>query len=249
MDNALGYELGSWVVSQIRSPDRPARTTFTLLDQEWELLPDVFPPYTDPGPELFASWVPYEKGSRFLEMGCGAGVAAVLAAQRGARRVVALDINPAAAENTRRNAARHGVSDRVTALSGDLFDPLEPAEPFDLVFWNTPFIEAPESRPYAGQIERAVFDPGYGTVRRFFRDVVPHLAPDARVYLGTSEAMGNPDKLLRAAAETGFEGRRYRSESVELPAADFPASSVVAAHTNERGTVDMDFTMYEFLCR
>ncbi|MFF5972943.1 methyltransferase [Streptomyces sp. NPDC012769] len=247
MDNELGYELGNWVVSQIQSPDRPTQTTFTLLDQEWDLLPEVFPPFTDPGPGLFASWVPYEKGIRFLEMGCGAGVSAVLAAQRGAERVVALDINPAAAENARRNAARHGVSDRVTALASDLFDALEPAEPFDLVFWNTPFIEAPESRPYAGQIERAVFDPGYEMVRRFFRDVVPHLAPGGRVYIGTSEAMGNKEKLLRAAADAGFRGRRHRSESVELPAADFPASPVVAAHTDERGIVGMDFTMYEFL--
>ncbi|MFJ4870005.1 methyltransferase [Streptomyces sp. NPDC088757] len=246
MDNELGYELGNWVVSQIRSPDRPTRTTFTLLDQEWELLPEVFPPYTDPGPAFFASWVPYEKGIRFLEMGCGAGVSAVIAAQRGAERVVALDINPAAAENTRRNAARHGVSDRVTALASDLFGVLETTETFDLVFWNTPFIEAPESRPYAGQIERAVFDPGYEMVRRFFHDVVPHLAPEGRVYIGTSEAMGNKDKMLRAAADAGLRGRPHRSETVELPAADFPASPVVAAHTNKRGTVDMDFTMYEF---
>ncbi|MFF9347448.1 methyltransferase [Streptomyces sp. NPDC014734] len=246
MDNKLGYELGNWVVSQIQGPDRPSRTTFELLDMEWDLLPEVFPPWTDPGPGLFASWVPYEKGIRFLEMGCGAGIAAVLAAQHGSEHVVALDINPAAAENTRRNAARHGVSDRVTALTSDLFDGLEPAEPFDLVFWNTPFIEAPANRACTGQIERAVFDPGYEMVRRFFRDAVAHIAPNGRIFLGTSEAMGNREKLLRAAADAGFEGHRHRSESVELPAADFPGSPVVAAHTNERGIVDMDFTMYEF---
>ncbi|MCB5910456.1 methyltransferase [Streptomyces pinistramenti] len=246
MDNKLGFELGSLVLSQIDSPDRPARTTFSLLDREWDLLPEVFPPYTDPGPGLFASWVPYEKGSRFLEMGCGAGIAAVLAAQRGCERVVATDINPAAVANTRRNAARHGVAGQVTALAGDLFDALDAAEVLDIVFWNTPFIEAPEDRPYGPQIERAVFDPGYALQRRFFCDVGPHLAADGRIYLGTSEAMGNPAKMLRAAADAGFGGRRYRSESVELPAVDLGDSPEVKAHTNERGTVDMDFTMYEF---
>ncbi|GAA2248841.1 MULTISPECIES: methyltransferase [Kitasatospora] len=249
MDNKLGYELGNWVVSQIQSPDRPTQTTFSLLGLDWDLLPEVFPPYTDPGPGLFASWVPYQKGSRFLEMGCGAGIAAVIAAQRGCERVLALDINPAAVENTRRNAARHGVAGQVTALTSDLFDALDPAEVLDVVFWNTPFIEAPEDRLYAGQIERAVFDPGYEMVRRFFRDVAPRLSAEGRVYLGTSEAMGNPEKMLRAAADAGFEARRYRSESVELPAADFGDSPVVKAHTNERGIVDMDFTMYEFLRR
>jgi release factor glutamine methyltransferase len=246
MENELGYELGNLTLAQIQDPDRPTQTTFSLLGMEWELLPEVFPPYTDPGPGLFASWVPYEKGSRFLEMGCGAGIAAVIAAQRGCERVVALDINPAAVETTRRNAARHQVADRVTALTSDLFDALDPAEVLDVVFWNTPFIEAPEDRPYKGQIERAVFDPGYGMLRRFFRDAGPHLAADGRIYLGTSEAMGNPEKMLRAAADAGFQGRRYRTESVEIPAAEFADSPVVKAHTNERGTVEMDFTMYEF---
>ncbi|MFD8641920.1 methyltransferase [Streptomyces zaomyceticus] len=246
MDNELGYELGTWVVSQIQSPDRPTQSTFSLLGREWDLLPEVFPPYTDPGPGLFASWVPYERGSRFLELGCGAGVAAVLAAQHGATRVLATDINPAAVENARRNAERHGVADRVTALTSDLFDALDPAERLDTVFWNTPFIEAPADRPYAGQIERAVFDPGYGLVNRFFRDVARHLTADGRVYLGTSEAMGNPYKMLRAADEAGFEGKRHRSESVELPAADFGDSPVVKAHTDDRGIVHMDFTLYEF---
>jgi release factor glutamine methyltransferase len=163
--------------------------------------------------------------------------------------VLALDINPAAVENTRRNAARHGVSDRVTALTSDLFEALAPAEVLDTVFWNTPFIEAPDNRPYGGQIERAVFDPGYELVRRFFLDVVRHLSARGRVYLGTSEAMGNPAKMLRAAADAGFEGHRYSSESVELPAADFGDSPVVKENTDERGMVGMDFTMYEFLRR
>ncbi|MEU4744951.1 methyltransferase, partial [Actinosynnema sp. NPDC023658] len=211
MYNQLGYELGSWTLTRIEDPDNPLQDSFSLLDMEWDLLPEVFPPYTDPGPGLFASWVPYEEGHRFLEMGCGAGVASVLAAQRGCRRVLALDINPAAVENTRRNAARHGVADRVTALTSDLFDAVDAAEVFDVVFWNSPFIEAPEDRQYGKQIERAVMDPGYGLQRRFFRDAGAHLADGGRIYLGTSDAMGNRDKTLQAAADAGFTGRKHRS--------------------------------------
>ncbi|OII61250.1 ribosomal protein L11 methyltransferase [Streptomyces sp. CC53] len=246
MDNELGYALGTWTLAQIRDPDRPQQAVFSLLGREWELLPDVFPPYTDPGPGLFASWVPYVEGARFLEMGCGAGVASVVAALRGCGRVVALDVNPAAVENTRRNAVRHGVADRVTAATSDLFDALDPGEGFDTVFWNAPFIEAPEARPYGGDIERAVFDPGYGLQRRFFRGAAARLADGGRVYLGTSDAMGNPRKTLRAAADAGFTGRRYRSESVALPAADLGDSPVVRAHADGRGTVGMDYTLYEF---
>jgi methylase of polypeptide subunit release factors len=182
-------------------------------------------------------------------MGCGAGVASVLAAQQGCDRVVALDINPAAVENTRRNAAKHGVTDRVTALTSDLFDALDSTEMFDLIFWNAPFIEAPEDRPYGKQIERAVFDPGYELQRRFFHESRSHLADGGRMYLGTSDAMGNPEKMLEVASDAGFEGQKYRTELMELPAADFEQTPAVTANTDEHGMVAMDFTLYEFLRR
>ncbi|NUT49689.1 MAG: methyltransferase [Saccharothrix sp.] len=246
MYNQLGYELGSWTLARIEDPDSPLQTSFSLLDMEWDLLPEVFPPYTDPGPGLFASWVPYEAGGRFLEMGCGAGVASVLAARAGCARVLSLDINPAAVENTRRNAARHGVSDRVAALTSDLFEAVDRDERFDVIFWNSPFIEAPEDREYGKQIERAVLDPGYGMQRRFFHDAVAHLAEGGRVYLGTSDAMGNTEKTLQAATAAGFTGRKYRSQAIDLPAAEFDQTPVVKANTDEHGMMLMDFTMYEF---
>ncbi|GLW93303.1 methyltransferase [Actinokineospora globicatena] len=246
MFNELGYELGSWTLSRIEDPDSPLQSTFSLLGMEWDLLPEVFPPYTDPGPGLFASWVPYAAGQRFLEMGCGAGVSAVLAAQAGATRVVAVDINPAAARNAERNARRHGVSDRVTAMTSDLFDALDDTDTFDVVFWNSPFIEAPEDRQYGKDIERAVMDPGYGLQQRFFRDAGAHLVDGGKVYLGFSEVMGNPEKMLRAATDAGFQGGVYRTASVDLPAADFDQSAAVRANTNEHGMMGMDFTLFEF---
>ncbi|MBE8520929.1 methyltransferase [Amycolatopsis sp. H6(2020)] len=246
MFNELGYELGSWTLSRIEDPGNSPQTTFSLLDMEWDLLPEVFPPYTDPGPGLFASWVTYPAGHSFLEMGCGAGVASVLAAQRGCTEVLALDVNPAAVENTRRNAARHGVTDRVTAMHSDLFDALDGAEKFEVVFWNSPFIEAPEDLEYGKDIERAVLDPGYRLQRRFFQDARKHLTDSGRIYLGTSEAMGNTEKTLQVAADAGFTATRHRSELIDLPAAEFDQTPVVKANTNEHGTMRMDFTMYEF---
>jgi ribosomal protein L11 methyltransferase len=48
-------------------------------------------------------------GSTVLDVGCGSGVLAVAAAQLGAGRVVAIDIDPAARAATLDNAARNGV--------------------------------------------------------------------------------------------------------------------------------------------
>ncbi|MCF3130980.1 methyltransferase domain-containing protein [Streptomyces olivochromogenes] len=136
-------------------------------------------------------------------MGCGAGVTAVTAALNGCSRVCALDISPAAVENARLNAVRHGVSDRVTVLRSDLFSGISGISggsgTFDLVYWNSPFAEAPADHPYEAQLDYAVFDAGYDAHRRYMAD-------GARVFLGFSEALGNSSRLMALAAAAGFVG-------------------------------------------
>ncbi len=68
-----------------------------------------------------------------LDIGCGSGILAILAAKRGAKRVVALDYDIWAVENARENAALNGV-DRVEVLHADLHS--LPHEPFQLVLAN-----------------------------------------------------------------------------------------------------------------
>jgi ribosomal protein L11 methyltransferase len=57
-------------------------------------------------PALAAGW------HRVLDYGCGSGILAIGAALHGARGVDAVDIDPAAVESTRSNAAANGVSVR-----------------------------------------------------------------------------------------------------------------------------------------
>lgn len=110
----------------------------TVLGLDLVVLPGVFSPRYYPETEFYAAelgelMVP---GRRFLDLGCGAGANAVLAALQGAE-VVACDLNPQAVENTRRNAKRHGVS--VEARMSDVFSGLGADEVFDLIYWNVPF--------------------------------------------------------------------------------------------------------------
>ncbi|WP_254543912.1 class I SAM-dependent methyltransferase [Halomarina pelagica] len=60
-----------------------------------------------------------EAGERAFDMFAGVGPFAIPFAARGAE-VVGTDLNEAAIEYLRRNAARNGVSDRVTAIAGDV---------------------------------------------------------------------------------------------------------------------------------
>ncbi|MFD0957834.1 peptide chain release factor N(5)-glutamine methyltransferase [Paenibacillus chungangensis] len=63
-------------------------------------------------------------GPTVVDVGTGSGAIAVtLAAQRHDWRVSASDLSPDALEVARRNAARHGVADRVQFLQGDLLAP------------------------------------------------------------------------------------------------------------------------------
>jgi release factor glutamine methyltransferase len=69
--------------------------------------------------------------------GCGC-VAVALAHERPTSTVRGSDISPAALVVARRNAARHGVGDRVTFTPGDLLDGVDGT--FDAIVANPPYV-------------------------------------------------------------------------------------------------------------
>ena len=73
-----------------------------------------------------------------LDMGTGSGVCALFAA-RLARRVVGVDINPAAVRCAATNAMLNHLETRVDLRQGDLFAPVA-GERFDVVLFNPPFL-------------------------------------------------------------------------------------------------------------
>jgi release factor glutamine methyltransferase len=102
---------------------------------------------------------------RVLDLGTGSGCLAIAVAKyhkKGAARVTAVDLSPDALAVAERNAARHGVAERVRLLAGDLFAPVPDGETFDFVLSNPPYI------PYA---DLAGLPVGV-------RDYEPHLALD-----------------------------------------------------------------------
>lgn len=134
-------------------------------------------------------------GSTVLDMGTGSGVGAVFAAH-WARRVVAVDINPAAVRCARINALLNEVEDRVVVYQGDLFEPVQGGH-FDVVLFNPPFFRGePDS-----DLERALW--ATDVVERFAAGLQDHLTSDGHALVVLSSD-GDVAGFLQAFKANGF---------------------------------------------
>lgn len=68
----------------------------------------------------FLEKLPEIRGAEVLDLGSGTGILAIAAARLGAGRVVALDIDPLAAESCLDNLRLNNVEDRVQVVCGEL---------------------------------------------------------------------------------------------------------------------------------
>ena len=118
----------------ILARDRPDPVTFAVQPDH---VLGVSPPAL-----LLARLTVREAAGRVLDLGCGGGVQALLAA-RHAQSVVGVDLNPRALAFARFNARLNGIRN-VEWREGDLFEPVA-GERFDLVVSNPPYVVSPES--------------------------------------------------------------------------------------------------------
>ena len=72
-------------------------------------------------------------GKNVLDMGCGTGILGILAANLGAKKVLAIDIEPWCVENTMENVERNRCNHIVKVIRGDV-EMVE--ETYDLIFAN-----------------------------------------------------------------------------------------------------------------
>jgi len=113
------------------------------------------------------------------DVGTGSGVIAICVAKHAANcRATALDISPGALRVARANAVEHGVEDRIEFIESDLFDKLPPAERFDFIVSNPPYVSAAEMEALAPEVKDyeprlALLGGGRGT------EVIEALVPQA----------------------------------------------------------------------
>lgn len=99
---------------------------------------------------LLGAWADVVSGSRVLDVGAGCGLLSLMAAQRGAGSVTAIEIDDAAAGCCRDNCSRSPWAGQIEVVTADIRDIVSSLGSFDLVISNPPFfsetLKAPDSR-------------------------------------------------------------------------------------------------------
>jgi release factor glutamine methyltransferase len=142
---------------------------------------------------------------RVCDVGTGSGILAItLACERPALELTALDRSDEALAVARRNAGALGVGARIRFSASDLFEALAPAERFDCVVANLPYVPSGALRPAP---DPTSFEPrlaldggpdGLAVYRRFLGMLAERLEPGAGVFLEAAPDTAGPLAALAA---------------------------------------------------
>ncbi len=152
-----------------------------------------------------------------LELCSGAGHIGLLAVVGSTRRLVCVDVDPAAASYTLRNAAAAGLADRVAVRRSAIDEALDPGERFPLVIADPPWVPRAQTGRFPEDPLLAIDGgtDGMQVVEECLRAVAAHLAPGgvALLQLGTREqaaavcaGLGERDLVAGELREHGEQG-------------------------------------------
>ena len=178
--------------------------TTEVLGKEIIVYPNVMSPKYDWSPRFHIENMPNQKGKEFLEIGCGSGILALFAAFQGAKRVVAVDINPNAIENTKANFQKYNLKN-FNILESDVFEKVEGK--FDTINFAAPYHG---SKP-KDILEYGVSDPEYRALRLFLKNAKSFLKDNGQIVLGFSNT-GDLDLLNTLFIENKLYIKNFKEE-------------------------------------
>jgi release factor glutamine methyltransferase len=147
-----------------------------------------------------------------IDVGTGSGAIAVsLAKQLPTARVTATDLCADALAVAQRNAAKHGVAERIRFLQGDLLAPVASDERFDLILSNPPYIAREDIpslpagvRDYEPHLALDGGPGGYAVFDRLIREAQRFLKPGGYLIVEIGAPQEGPARQ-RIKAHAGYE--------------------------------------------
>jgi release factor glutamine methyltransferase len=144
------------------------------------------------------------------DVGTGSGIIAVCAAKYlPSARVTAIDISQAALAVARRNAERHGVSDRINFIESDLFAAVPPEARFDVVASNPPYVTTAEMaalpsdvREHEPHLALAAGEQGTAVIEPLIAQAAERLNPGGLLLLEISPMIASAVEELIGASSS-----------------------------------------------
>ena len=177
----------------------------------------IFPPGDDTI-QLIESF-PVLKGKIVLDFGCGTGAITIAAAVKGAESVVAVDINPAAVRNTRKNAEQWEFEDIIKVMEFDGIPEFGEEMAFDLIVANLPG----RNRNSSTYTEAAQWDTSFKAHTSLFENAKKILTGDGRILIAKSNYPELNDVVELAEAN----GYSSSVRNIDAPIPDDPRRSYI----------------------
>jgi SAM-dependent methyltransferase len=198
-----------------------------------QLGPGVFSPTATS--KTLAEAIEIEPGDTVIDVGCGSGVLAFVAAKLGAAKVYGVDLSQRAVEAARENAKRLGLENVCEFRQGDLLEPVRDVSanvligdvsgiPDDIAAESGWFVEVPSGGPTGAELPT-----------KFVRSIGETLAHGGRLYLPTG-TIQYEKPILDAAHEVFGDHMRSVMER-EFPLPDLIAKSKAATQMVKDGLV------------
>jgi SAM-dependent methyltransferase len=174
-----------------------------------------------------------------LDVCSGSGIQSMLAARRGACRVVALELDEVAVGVARANSVLNGLGDRIDVRRSDMLDGLRADERFDFVVCNTPHAPLVEGlRP--PQSSSSI---GNAVLWRLLEGLPARLTEQGKGVVASWRAAGHESSTYQLRSIAGRLAAAGLSASAYVDRAPDTVDSVLRmleADVRQRSTVDSE---------
>ena len=178
-----------------------------------------------------------EQGETVVDVGCGSGVLAFVAARLGAARVFGCDLSGPAVKAARANAERLGLDEVCEFRQGDLLDPVRDVRA-DVVIGDVSGIPD-ELAALTGWFDRvpAGGPTGAELPRKLLSTLGDTLAPGGRLYLPTGTLQD--EQAILSAARAVFGENMEPVLEREFPLPDLVAKAAATARMMKEGLLNL----------